>query len=103
MFLEPVLLNFFIFVLENWPPLYSHVPGILADNCSFFQVWKWMSHYKTQTYREEKSLHHVAVVAKFLDDNKPIKSIRTISNFTDVIELANLDEIIFFGTVSIDI
>ena len=53
--------------------------------------------------REEKSLHHVAVVAKFLDDNKPIKSIRTISNFTDIIELANLSEIIFFGTVSIDI
>ena len=53
--------------------------------------------------REEKSLHHVAVVAKFLDDNKLIKSIRTISNFTDVIELANLSEIIFFGTVSIDI
>ena len=33
----------------------------------------------------EKSLRHVAMVAKFLDDNKPIltyKSIRTISNCT---------------------
>ena len=26
--------------------------------------------------REEKSLRHVAIVAKFLDDNKPIKSLR---------------------------
>ena len=25
--------------------------------------------------REEKSLRHVAMVAKFLDDNKPIKSL----------------------------
>ena len=50
---------------------------------------------------KEKSLHHIAVVAKFLDDNKAIKSIRTISNFTDLIELANLGEIIFFGTISI--
>ena len=58
---------------------------------------------KHKLNREEKSLHHVAMVAKFLDDNKPIKSIRTISNFTNVIELANLSEIIFFGTVSIDI
>ena len=58
---------------------------------------------KHKLNREEKSLHHIAMVAKFLDDNKPIKSIRTISNFTDVIELANLSEIIFFGTVSIDI
>ena len=39
--------------------------------------------------REEKSLRHVAMVAKFLDDNKPIshlKSTRTISNFTDLIQ-----------------
>ena len=41
-------------------------------------------------YREEKSLRHVAMIAKFLDDNKPIKSpeksIPTISNFTDLIQ-----------------
>ena len=30
-------------------------------------------------YREEKSLRHVAMVAKFLDDKKPI------SNFIDLI------------------
>ena len=39
--------------------------------------------------RKEKSLRHVAMVAKFLDDNKPIshlKSTRTISNFTDLIQ-----------------
>ena len=45
---------------------------------------------KQKLNREGKSLHHIAVVAKLLDDNKPIKSFRTISNFTDVIELANL-------------
>ena len=27
--------------------------------------------------REEKSLRHVAIVAKFLDDNKPIKSLKS--------------------------
>ena len=39
--------------------------------------------------REEKSLRHVAMVAKFLDDNKPktslIKWICTVSNFDDLI------------------
>ena len=29
-------------------------------------------------YREEKSFHHVAMVAKFLDDNKPIKSLKSL-------------------------
>ena len=28
--------------------------------------------------REEKSLRHVAMVAKFLDDNKPIKSLESL-------------------------
>ena len=28
--------------------------------------------------REEKSLRHVAMVAKFLDDNKPIKSLKSL-------------------------
>ena len=43
--------------------------------------------------REEKSLRHVATVAKFLDDNKPKtsleinkKQIRTVSNFDDLIQ-----------------
>ena len=34
-----------------------------------------------QVNREEKSLRHVAMVAKCLDDIKPIKSIHTVSNF----------------------
>ena len=34
---------------------------------------------------EEKSLRHVAMVAKCLDDNKPKKSLKTFSNFTDLI------------------
>ena len=40
--------------------------------------------------REEKSFRQVAMVAKFLDDNKPktslIKRIRTVSNFDDLIQ-----------------
>ena len=28
--------------------------------------------------REEKSLRHVAMVAKFLDDNRPIKSLKSL-------------------------
>ena len=39
--------------------------------------------------REEKSSRHVAVVAKFWDDNKPTKSLKyihTISNFTDLVQ-----------------
>ena len=43
-------------------------------------------------YREEKSLRHVAMVAKFLDDNKPKK--------TDLIHF-HLIWRIFFGTLSI--
>ena len=39
------------------------------------------------TNGEEKSLRHVAMVVKVLDDNKPIKSFKsTISNFTDLIQ-----------------
>ena len=38
--------------------------------------------------REEKSLRHVAMVATFLDDNKPKTSLkkwnRTVSNFIDL-------------------
>ena len=40
--------------------------------------------------RTEKSLRHVAMVAKFLDDNKPktslLKWVRTVSSFIDVIQ-----------------
>ena len=40
--------------------------------------------------RGEKSLSHVVMVAKFLDDNKPRKSLkkymRTVSNFIDLIQ-----------------
>ena len=40
--------------------------------------------------REEKSSRHFAMVAKFLDDNKPIKSLKksipTFSNFSDLIQ-----------------
>ena len=36
--------------------------------------------------REEKSLRHVAMVAKFLDDNRSKTCIRTASNFIDLIQ-----------------
>ena len=40
--------------------------------------------------REEKSLHHIVMVAKFLDDNKRKtslkKSIRIVWNFIDLIQ-----------------
>ena len=52
---------------------------------------------------EEKSLRHVAMVAQFLDDNKPIKSpkspfalFQTLS-YSISFTLENLGEI-FFGT-----
>ena len=33
---------------------------------------------KFDSYREEKALYHVAMVAKFLDDNKPIKPLKSL-------------------------
>ena len=58
--------------------------------------------------REEKSLCHITMVAKFLDDNKPVKSLKSLFAlfqispilFNILFNLANLGEI-FFGTVSI--
>ena len=56
--------------------------------------------------REVKSLRHVAIIAKFLDANKPKTSfkkwIRTVSNFIDLIQflfyLSNdVGEIFFLG------
>ena len=41
----------------------------------------WMGEFTTCTlhhYREKKSLRHAAMVAKFLDDNKPIKSLKSL-------------------------
>ena len=57
--------------------------------------------------REEKSLRHITMVAKFLD-NKPVKSLKSLFAlfqispilFNILFNLANLGEI-FFGTVSI--
>ena len=41
------------------------------------------------SYREEKSLRHIAMVAKFLDDNKPKtslkKQIHTVTNLIDLL------------------
>ena len=35
-------------------------------------------HFLLKVYREEKSLRHVAMVAKVLDDNKPKKSLKSL-------------------------
>ena len=59
--------------------------------------------------REEKMLRQVAMVAKFLDDNKPIKPLKSLRyshyfklhrSYSISFNLANLGEI-FFWTVSI--
>ena len=65
----------------------------MVPNYQFFQrlMKKARKVMKFDSYREEKSLRHVAKVAKFLDDNKltkPLKSLfaLNISNFTDLIQ-----------------
>ena len=35
-------------------------------------------HFLWLLHREENSLHHVAMVAKFLDDNKPMKPLKSL-------------------------
>ena len=59
------------------------------------------------TNREEKSLRYVAMVAKFLDDNKLISHLKVHSyyfklhrSYSNSFNLANFGEI-FFATVSI--
>ena len=50
------------------------------------------------TYREEKSLRYVVMVAKFLDDNQPktkrIRTIRTIPNSIDLIKFHLIRQIL---------
>ena len=38
----------------------------------------WYGYVLLKVYREEKSLRHVAMVAKVLDDNKPKKSLKSL-------------------------
>ena len=64
--------------------------------------------FEDYTNREEKSLRQVAMIAIFLDDNKPKislkKWIRTVSNFIDLIQfpfLSNIGEI-FWGWIQED-
>ena len=54
--------------------LFSYVNAFF---CSNKFAYKLATCVKT-LYREEKSLRHVAMVAKFLDDNKPIKSLKSL-------------------------
>ena len=46
------------------------------NHITFIFIKKRMSHdlFAQMAYREEKSLRHVAMVAKFLDDKKPEQS-----------------------------
>ena len=72
----------------------NHVPaGVLKEIHQIY--WSFCLLFKThktswKSNRVEKSLCHVAMVAKFLDDNKPKislkKWIRTVSNFDDLIQ-----------------
>ena len=61
--------------------------NILLNTCSAYEDVQRISYFVADHYNygEEKSLRHVAMVAKFLDDNKPKrhrlkKWIRTVSN-----------------------
>ena len=79
----------------------KQVPTLLGQQC--FEILRQFArslsndspllYSLTWGKREEKSLRHVATVAKFLDDNKPKtsleinkKRIRTVSNFDDLIQ-----------------
>ena len=72
------LVCFVTFLLFRIPVLASHVPLYLSPDL----FWPFN--------REEKSLRHVVMVAKFLDDNKPktspTKWIRTSLNFIHLIQ-----------------
>ena len=72
------LVCFVTFLLFRIPVLASHVPLYLSPDL----FWPFN--------REEKSLRHVVMVAKFLDDNKPkmsrTKWIRTSLNFIRLIQ-----------------
>ena len=47
---------------------------------------------------EEKSLRHVSMVAEFLDDNKPKKSLKkwicTVSNFVDLVQFHSICQLL---------
>ena len=84
--------------LHNW--LIGLARPILIgqrDYSGFARLWHsnkkhlFIKCYPTNYFnREVKSLHHVAIVANFSDDNKPKASlkkwIRTVSNFIDLIQ-----------------
>ena len=52
----------------------------VVPNYQFFQLLmkKARKVMKFDSCREEKALRHVAMVAKFLDDNKPIKPLKSV-------------------------
>ena len=62
--------------------------GADHENFSIFGQYRICIFYLKS--REEKSLRHVAMVAKFLDDNKPKTSLKkwihTVTNFIDLIQ-----------------
>ena len=84
--------------LHNW--LIGLARPILTgqrDYAGFARLWNsnkkhlFIKCHQTNYFKiEEKSLRHVAIVAKFLDDNKTKTSlkkwIRTVSNFIDLIQ-----------------
>ena len=72
-FVPNILLAWSKFMLHQWQPHWLHSLSIINFSNS-----------------EEKSLHHNAMVAKFLDDNQPKTSLKkricTVSNFIDFIQ-----------------
>jgi len=95
-------------VVERWDAGTFHfIPANLFGLLKMANKRYWW----TNTNREEKSLRHVVMKAKFRDDNKAKTSlkkwIRTVSNFIDLIQfhlickiLAKLSEVESERTVS---
>ena len=48
----------------------------LTNDWFRFETWRSMEDILESTYREEKSLHHVAMLANFVDNNKPKTSLK---------------------------
>ena len=80
-----------------------------AKTLKFFPLNIQVGHLFRKTlfvnlHRKETSLCHVALVAKFLDDNKPKKLLKSLfelfrRSYSVLFNLANLGEI-FFETIS---
>ena len=73
----------------NWPLTFFTCESKSASQSFHHKKPTWLEQDISVKNREEKSLRHVAMVAKFLDDNTPKTSLKkwicTVSNFIDLI------------------